>query len=86
MWRGRFINIVNYNKILRQKRGSSIQIRRKDQTIVAAMIGRGYFVHNGKKFIKKSVTMDDLGYRLGDFIYTRIKHIYKKKKKKKKKK
>jgi ribosomal protein S19 len=42
-----------------------------------------YNIYNGKNFIKLKITKDMLGYKFGEFINTKKKHIYKKLKKKK---
>jgi len=44
------------------------------------LIGRTLQVHNGKFFIPVFVREEMLGHRLGEFVPTRLRHIYKKKK------
>ena len=39
-----------------------------------------YSIYNGKNLIKLKITEDMIGYKFGEFINTKIRHIYKKKK------
>lgn len=41
-------------------------------TIFPEMVGHTFEVHAGKKFLKVYVTEDMVGYKLGEFAYTRI--------------
>lgn len=37
-------------------------------------------IYNGKNFINLKIIKEMIGYKFGEFIYTKKKHIYKKKK------
>lgn len=41
-------------------------------TIFPEMVGHTFSVHNGKKFINVYVTEDMVGYKLGEFAFTRM--------------
>ena len=45
------------------------------------MIGKTIQLHNGKFFINIKITEDMIGHKLGEFVPTRLRHIYKKKNK-----
>ena len=45
------------------------------------LIGLEVKVHNGKTFYKLKITEHMIGHKLGEFIFTRKKFVYKKKKK-----
>jgi small subunit ribosomal protein S19 len=47
------------------------------------LIGKKIQVYNGKFFIPFFVREEMVGHKFGEFIFTRLRHIYKKKKKKK---
>jgi ribosomal protein S19 len=50
------------------------------------MIGKKVYVYNGIKYLLVKITSQKVGHKLGEFVSTRIKAIFKKNKKKKKKK
>ena len=68
-----------YNLINNQKKW--IKIFNKNLVIMPQDIDVTYSIYNGKIFIKLKITKNMLGYKLGEFINTRKKYIYKKKKK-----
>jgi ribosomal protein S19 len=70
-----------YNLINNQKKW--IKIFNKNLVIMPKDIDVNYDIYNGKNFIKLKITKDMLGYKFGEFINTKKKHIYKKFKKKK---
>jgi len=49
------------------------------------MLGKTIGIYNGKKYISIRITEDMLGFKLGSFVMTRLRHIYKKFNKKNKK-
>ena len=53
--------------------------KNKNVTILPRDINKFFFIHNGKKLIKLNITDEQIGYKLGEFINTRILHKYKKK-------
>lgn len=71
-----------YNLINNQKKW--IKIFNKNLVIMPKDVDINYNVYNGKTLIKLKITKDMLGYKFGEFINTRKKHIYKKTKKKNK--
>jgi small subunit ribosomal protein S19 len=68
-----------YNLIRKKK--NWIKIFNKNLTIMPQYIDYIYNIYNGKTFINIKVTKDMIGYKFGEFINTKKRHIYKKKKK-----
>ena len=58
-----------------------IQIYNKNLTILPEYINSIVNIYNGKKFIKLKINEKMIGFKFGEFINTRKKHIYKKKNK-----
>lgn len=40
-----------------------------------------FYIYTGKIFVKLTIYPEMIGYKFGNFVYTRKKHVYKKKKK-----
>lgn len=57
----------------------------RDIIIQEKMVGLNPSVYNGQKFFRTRIDSEKVGYKLGEFIYTR-KHVKKKDKKNKKSK
>lgn len=53
--------------------------KNKNLAIMPRDINKLIFVYNGKKFTKVKITDEKVGYKLGEFINTRVLHKYKKK-------
>jgi ribosomal protein S19 len=57
-----------------------IKIYNKNLTILPEYIDHFVNVYNGKNFVNLKINQKMIGYKFGEFINTRKKHIYKKKK------
>ena len=57
----------------------------RNATIESYCLGKQIYVHNGKTFILLNINENMLGYKFGEFIFTRSTYIHKKNKNKKKK-
>ncbi len=57
-----------------------IKIYNKNLTILPEYIDHFINVYNGKNFVNLKISQKMIGYKFGEFINTRKKHIYKKKK------
>ena len=62
------------------KKKQWIKIYNKNLTILPEYIDHFVNVYNGKKFINIKISEKMIGFKFGEFINTRKKHIYKKKK------
>ncbi len=56
------------------------KIYSKNITILPEYVNKTLEIHNGKLFAKLKITEKMIGYKVGEFIYTRKKHTFKKKK------
>jgi small subunit ribosomal protein S19 len=66
-------------KVNLKKNKKWIKIYNKSFTILPEYIDNFISIYNGKSFINLKITNKMIGYKFGEFIYTRKKHIYKKK-------
>ena len=57
-----------------------IKIDNKNLTILPEYINHFVNIYNGKTFVNLKINEKMIGFKFGEFIYTRKKHIYKKKK------
>jgi ribosomal protein S19 len=58
-----------------------IKIYNKNLTILPEYVGYFVNLYNGRTFININIIEKMIGFKFGEFISTRKKHIYKKKKK-----
>ena len=91
-WKGFFINkrILKHFVKIKNKKNKIILTYARNSTILKEFIGLHFKVYNGSRFFNIFVTEQLVGYKLGEFAYTRRLskniHLHKKKKVKKKKK
>jgi small subunit ribosomal protein S19 len=66
-------NIPHYliKKLYSENRPESIKVWNRSTTIVTAMVGVTFEVHNGKTHIPVKVTEQMVGHKLGEFSPTR---------------
>ena len=62
---------------------NSVSILKRNFEITFQMIGKTCNVHDGKKFLKVNLSENMVGHKLGEFVPTRAKFVFKKKNKKK---
>lgn len=43
----------------------------RNSTIPETLVGQAVFIHNGKDFIKSYITREKVGFKFGEFAYTR---------------
>lgn len=77
-WKGPYIN--SNTKL---KSTDKQLIKPRSFEITSNVIGNSFNVHTGNSFIKINITEDMIGHKIGEFVPTRKKFIFKKKKKKK---
>lgn len=70
---------------INHKRGTLLKILSRNSLIADSLIDTKISVYNGKSFINIFVNNLKVGYKFGQFVYTRKKFLYKKVKKVKKK-
>lgn len=80
-WKGFFNNINLINN-----KNSELKFWSRSSIIPEFLVGQDVSVYNGKVFKQINITREKVGYKLGEFAFTRIlKERVKKKKKKKSK-
>lgn len=87
-WKGPFINIKHLNEVTlesktfdnKQKKTPLIS---RDSEIVPAFIGLTFNVYNGKTYSEITVIENMVGYKFGEFSFTRSRFLFKKNKQRK---
>jgi ribosomal protein S19 len=74
-WKGPYIKKLDFNKRL--------PLLSRNYEITSKIIGLICNVHSGKTLIKLSITDEMIGHKVGEFIPTRERFVFKKNKKKK---
>jgi small subunit ribosomal protein S19 len=72
--KGVYIEPKLLKKVVEAKRASKREVIKtwsRRSTVVPEMVGMTMAVHNGKKFIPVFITENMVGYKLGDFAFTR---------------
>lgn len=86
-WKFSFVENALLQRVLstRLKKGRAFSLKTwsRASTIVPDFVGMRFRLHNGKEFFPLVVTADMIGYKLGEFVPTRVRYEFKKKKKKK---
>ena len=83
VWKGPFLDLNLFQKLKKLK---TIKTMSRASTILPFMLGKSVAVYNGKKYISIKITEEMLGFKLGSFVMTRLRHVYKKNKTKNRKK
>ena len=78
IWKGPFIHKEIFSDISLNKK--KIKTTARNTVILPFLIGKTLYVYNGKVFIPITIIEEMVGSKLGEFIPTRLRHIYKKKK------
>jgi small subunit ribosomal protein S19 len=80
IWKGPFIDVSLFSQTTSQKK-KIFKTTSRNSVVLPFLIGQTIQIHNGKFFIPIFIREDMVGHRLGEFVPTRLRHIYKKKKK-----
>jgi small subunit ribosomal protein S19 len=68
LWKGLFID----PKLLKNKKQkANSKIWSRSSAIPSSLIGETVFVHNGKEFKRVSITREKIGFKFGEFSFTR---------------
>lgn len=57
-----------------------IKIWQRNLYILNEYVGKNFLVHNGKEFISLTINPNMVGYRFGEFVFSRKKYVFKKNK------
>jgi small subunit ribosomal protein S19 len=77
-WKGPFIREDFFQEIFSSDK-NTLKTTSRNSSILPCLIGKVLHIHNGKFFIPITVTDDMLGHKLGAFVPTRLRHVYKNK-------
>jgi small subunit ribosomal protein S19 len=69
-WKGPYLTRFFLKKKLNSA-NKQILIYNRNLTIPFFLLGKSVFIHNGKEFIKTFVSRDKIGFKFGEFSYTR---------------
>jgi ribosomal protein S19 len=67
LWKGNFVDTF----LLLNKKRKKNMIWSRRSTITANLIGQTVYVHNGKEFKRVFITRAKVGFKFGQFIFTR---------------
>ena len=82
-WKGPFINSF-FLHITLVEGSDFVKTRSRNTVILPYMVGKNIKIYNGKRFHSLKIIKEMIGFKLGEFSFTRLRHKYKKKKKIKK--
>ena len=72
-WKGPFVQTLDFNQKLPRLP--------RNYEITSKIVGLTCNVHSGKAFVKLSITDEMIGHKIGEFVPTRERFVFKKKKK-----
>lgn len=75
LWKGPFID---YNLFKELKSKNIVKTNSRNSTILPFMINKIIYIHNGKNYVPIKIKPQMIGYKLGYFVLTRLRHVYKK--------
>jgi ribosomal protein S19 len=73
-WKGPFVKKLDFNK--------KLPLLSRNYDVTSKTVGLTCNVHSGKIFVKLNITDKMIGHKVGEFVPTREKFVFKKKKKK----
>jgi ribosomal protein S19 len=85
LWKGPYINTILYNEIIQYPQLNNFETNNRSSTIIDNMIHKIIKIYNGKSYVSLDIKENMIGYKLGEFIQTKKRCIYRNKKGKKKK-
>lgn len=71
IWKGLFCDLSIIKKNL--KSNKKIEIWSRQSSIPKFLLNKTVFIHNGKTHKKLLITREKLGYKFGEFAFTKIK-------------
>ena len=77
VWKGYFLN----NSLFKHSKKINFKIWSRSSTVPSFLIGKMVLVHSGKEFKKVLITREKVGFKFGEFVFTRS-NIHKSKKSK----
>ena len=69
LWKGYFLN----NSLFKHSKKINLKIWSRSSTVPSFLIGKMVLVHSGKEFKKILITREKVGFKFGEFVFTRSK-------------
>ena len=79
-WKFPIVLKENLNFILKKNKSKNIKIIERNAIITSEFLNKKVSIYNGKVFINVFIDKNKIGYKFGEFVYTRKPCIHKKKK------
>ena len=70
LWKGYFLENCFFKKAK-----TNLNVWSRKSSIPSNLIGKTVLVHNGKEFKKLLITREKIGFKFGEFVFTRSKMI-----------
>ena len=71
IWKPNYVNYFLINKILKNKKRVAIRTKSRSSTILQSFIGMTFFIYTGYKYIRLTISRKMVGYKFGEFSFTR---------------
>jgi small subunit ribosomal protein S19 len=68
LWKGPFID---HNLFKNKNRKSNLKLWSRSSVIPALLVGETVLVHSGKEFKRVAITREKVGFKFGEFSFTR---------------
>jgi len=81
VWKGPYVEPLFFEKSIKKEK-TFIRTKSRSSYILPYLVGKTIKVYNGKTYVPIRVKEEMVGYKLGEFVLTRLRHVYKKKSKK----
>lgn len=70
-WKGSFVSNTLLKRKEKNLKKRSLHIWDRNSTIPLYLVGRPVFIHSGKIFIKTYISREKVGFKFGEFVYTK---------------
>lgn len=81
-WKGPFFKEELLKSLFyKNKKIKSLKTMARDCVILPILIDKQILLHNGRFFLPLKIKPEMINHKLGEFIFTRFRHVYKKKNK-----
>lgn len=79
-WKGPFISYDFLTEDLKKSNQKNFKTTSRSSVVLPFLLNKTVSIHNGKFLIPIFITEDMIGHKLGEFVLTRLRHVYIKKK------
>ena len=71
VWKGPFVDPILLKSSFRNKKSTFKHVWSRSSVIPFSLLGQSVLVHNGKLFKKIFITREKIGYKFGEFAFTK---------------